>query len=152
MMYCSWLPWFAWLPLINIGIDPPTFCCICPGFTTIPVELPSAGRSPKDRSNDGGVCKTILRLQSWCLFQSKWTFTHEAELVTYISISSGVIVSDFHVKSKPLHHFGFQVDTCYILAFAVIMLNTSLHNPNVKDKPTTDQFVSMNRGIDDGAG
>lgn len=44
-----------------------------------------------------------------------------------------------------------KVDTCYILAFAVIMLNTSLHNPNVKDKPTTDQFVSMNRGIDDGA-
>jgi len=44
-----------------------------------------------------------------------------------------------------------KVDTCYILAFAVIMLNTSLHNPNVKDKPTTDQFVSMNRGIDDGS-
>lgn len=44
-----------------------------------------------------------------------------------------------------------KVDTCYILAFAVIMLNTSLHNPNVKDKPTVDQFVSMNRGIDDGA-
>ena len=41
-------------------------------------------------------------------------------------------------------------DTCYVLSFAVIMLNTSLHNPSVKDKPTVDQFISMNRGIDNG--
>jgi hypothetical protein len=26
------------------------------------------------------------------------------------------------------------------------MLNTSLHNPSVKDKPTVEQFISMNRG------
>ena len=25
-------------------------------------------------------------------------------------------------------------DACYILSFAIIMLNTSLHNPNVKHK------------------
>ncbi|KAG7256923.1 hypothetical protein CRUP_027382, partial [Coryphaenoides rupestris] len=30
-----------------------------------------------------------------------------------------------------------STDTCYILSFAIIMLNTSLHNPNVKDKPAT---------------
>lgn len=30
------------------------------------------------------------------------------------------------------------------------MLNTSLHNPSVKDKPTVEQFISMNRGINDG--
>merc|ERR1719511_571249 len=41
-------------------------------------------------------------------------------------------------------------DTCYVLSFAIIMLNTSLHNPSVKDKPTTEQFISMNRGINDG--
>ena len=41
-------------------------------------------------------------------------------------------------------------DTCYVLSFAVIMLNTSLHNPNVKDKPTVDRFIAMNRGINDG--
>lgn len=44
----------------------------------------------------------------------------------------------------------FFADTCYILSFAVIMLNTSLHNPNVKDKPTVERFISMNRGINDG--
>jgi cytohesin len=30
------------------------------------------------------------------------------------------------------------------------MLNTSLHNPAVKDKPGVDRFISMNRGINDG--
>ena len=31
-----------------------------------------------------------------------------------------------------------EKDTCYILSFAVIMLNTSLHNPNVKTKITCE--------------
>lgn len=42
------------------------------------------------------------------------------------------------------------LDTCYVLSFAIIMLNTSLHNPNVKDKPTAERFIAMNRGINDG--
>ncbi|XP_034148434.1 cytohesin-1 isoform X6 [Esox lucius] len=41
-------------------------------------------------------------------------------------------------------------DTCYVLSFAVIMLNTSLHNPNVKDKPSHQRFIAMNKGINDG--
>ncbi|XP_027897552.1 cytohesin-2-like [Xiphophorus couchianus] len=44
-----------------------------------------------------------------------------------------------------------STDTCYILSFAIIMLNTSLHNPNVKDKPNLQRFVCMNRGINNGA-
>eukprot|EP00730_Choanoeca_flexa_P007653 TRINITY_DN12369_c0_g1_i1.p1 TRINITY_DN12369_c0_g1~~TRINITY_DN12369_c0_g1_i1.p1 ORF type:complete len:398 (+),score=126.89 TRINITY_DN12369_c0_g1_i1:110-1303(+) len=45
----------------------------------------------------------------------------------------------------------FQLaDTAYVLAFATIMLNTSLHNANIKDRMTVEQFVSMNRGIDSG--
>ncbi|KAK1799027.1 hypothetical protein P4O66_007290 [Electrophorus voltai] len=43
-----------------------------------------------------------------------------------------------------------STDTCYILSFAIIMLNTSLHNPNVRDKPAVERFISMNRGINDG--
>ncbi|XP_051940601.1 cytohesin 4b isoform X2 [Hippocampus zosterae] len=43
-----------------------------------------------------------------------------------------------------------STDTCYILSFAIIMLNTSLHNPNVKDKTTLERFVCMNRGINNG--
>ena len=46
----------------------------------------------------------------------------------------------------------FEVtDTCYILSFSVIMLNTALHNPNVKGpKITVEQFVKQNRGINSG--
>ncbi|XP_012609821.1 cytohesin-2 isoform X1 [Microcebus murinus] len=43
-----------------------------------------------------------------------------------------------------------STDTCYVLSFAVIMLNTSLHNPNVRDKPGLERFVAMNRGINEG--
>eukprot|EP00040_Diaphanoeca_grandis_P037047 m.239464 g.239464 ORF g.239464 m.239464 type:complete len:392 (-) comp33745_c5_seq1:290-1465(-) len=41
-------------------------------------------------------------------------------------------------------------DTCYVLAFSVIMLNTALHNPSVKQKQTLESFINMNRGIDQG--
>nr|XP_046210552.1 cytohesin-3-like isoform X4 [Oncorhynchus gorbuscha] len=43
-----------------------------------------------------------------------------------------------------------STDTCYVLSFAIIMLNTSLHNPNVRDKPSVERFISMNRGINEG--
>ncbi|KAI4551832.1 hypothetical protein MJT46_018084 [Ovis ammon polii x Ovis aries] len=43
-----------------------------------------------------------------------------------------------------------STDTCYVLSFAIIMLNTSLHNHNVRDKPTAERFVTMNRGINEG--
>ncbi|CAG2212609.1 CYTH [Mytilus edulis] len=43
-----------------------------------------------------------------------------------------------------------STDTCYILSFAIIMLNTTLHNPAVKDKPSVERFITMNRGINDG--
>lgn len=43
-----------------------------------------------------------------------------------------------------------EPDTCYILSFSIIMLNTGLHNPNVKQKITCEQFVKQNRGINSG--
>uniref|UniRef100_A0A8D2GXR1 Cytohesin 4 n=1 Tax=Urocitellus parryii TaxID=9999 RepID=A0A8D2GXR1_UROPR len=44
-----------------------------------------------------------------------------------------------------------STDTCYVLSFSVIMLNTGLHNPSVRDRPPFERFVSMNRGINDGS-
>jgi len=41
-------------------------------------------------------------------------------------------------------------DTCYVLSFSIIMLNTNLHNPSVKDKQSLEGFINMNRGINDG--
>ncbi|XP_003965052.1 cytohesin-4-like isoform X1 [Takifugu rubripes] len=57
----------------------------------------------------------------------------------------------FATRYCECNHSVFQsTDTCYILSFAIIMLNTTLHNPNVKDKPNLQRFVSMNRGINNG--
>uniref|UniRef100_A0A3Q0SNQ4 Cytohesin 4b n=1 Tax=Amphilophus citrinellus TaxID=61819 RepID=A0A3Q0SNQ4_AMPCI len=57
----------------------------------------------------------------------------------------------FATRYCDCNHNVFQsTDTCYILSFAIIMLNTSLHNPNVKDKTTLERFISMNRGINNG--
>ncbi|UYV77459.1 CYTH1 [Cordylochernes scorpioides] len=36
-------------------------------------------------------------------------------------------------------------DTCYVLSFAIIMLNTSLHNPGVKERLSIDKFIAMNK-------
>ena len=49
------------------------------------------------------------------------------------------------------HTHTHTTDTAYVLSYAVIMLHTSIYNPSVKDKPTVDNFVSMNRGINNGA-
>lgn len=41
-------------------------------------------------------------------------------------------------------------DTCYVLAFSIIMLATNLHNPAIKIKQSLQSFITMNRGIDNG--
>eukprot|EP00986_Skeletonema_menzelii_P019118 scaffold27064_cov167-Skeletonema_menzelii.AAC.20 len=50
--------------------------------------------------------------------------------------------------------FPFKsADAAFILSFSTIMLNTDLHNPNMKDEKrmTLEQFIRNNRGINDGA-
>ena len=43
-----------------------------------------------------------------------------------------------------------EKDTCFILSFSIIMLNTALHNPNSKMKITSDLFIKQNKGINSG--
>uniref|UniRef100_UPI00358E014C brefeldin A-inhibited guanine nucleotide-exchange protein 1-like n=1 Tax=Myxine glutinosa TaxID=7769 RepID=UPI00358E014C len=42
-----------------------------------------------------------------------------------------------------------SADTAYVLAYSVIMLTTDLHSAQVKHKMTKEQYVKMNRGIND---
>jgi len=46
-----------------------------------------------------------------------------------------------------------SADTAFILSFSVIMLNTDLHNPSIKEerKMTKEDFIRNNRGISAGA-
>jgi brefeldin A-inhibited guanine nucleotide-exchange protein len=37
----------------------------------------------------------------------------------------------------------------YVLAFSVIMLTTDLHSPQVKNKMSKEQYIRLNRGIND---
>ena len=41
-------------------------------------------------------------------------------------------------------------DAVYVFAYSLIMLTTNLHNPNIKDKMTLQQFLVSNNGINNG--
>lgn len=43
-----------------------------------------------------------------------------------------------------------NADSAYVLAYSVIMLNTDLHSPQVKNRMTFEDFFLNNKGIDDG--
>ncbi|XP_018407799.1 PREDICTED: cytohesin-4-like isoform X1 [Nanorana parkeri] len=43
-----------------------------------------------------------------------------------------------------------STDSCYIVCFSLIILNTSLYNPSVKEKPDMQQFVSIHKGVHPG--
>uniref|UniRef100_A0A0M3JHS0 SEC7 domain-containing protein n=1 Tax=Anisakis simplex TaxID=6269 RepID=A0A0M3JHS0_ANISI len=42
-----------------------------------------------------------------------------------------------------------SADTAYVLAYSIIMLTTDLHSPQVRNKMTKEQYIAMNRGIND---
>lgn len=42
-----------------------------------------------------------------------------------------------------------SADTAYVLSYSIIMLTTDLHSPQVKNKMTKEQYIKMNRGIND---
>ncbi|KRX20710.1 Brefeldin A-inhibited guanine nucleotide-exchange protein 1 [Trichinella nelsoni] len=42
-----------------------------------------------------------------------------------------------------------SADTAYVLAYSIIMLTTDLHSPQVRNKMTKEQYIRMNRGIND---
>eukprot|EP00951_Prasinocladus_malaysianus_P011687 scaffold86641_cov19-Prasinocladus_malaysianus.AAC.1 len=43
-----------------------------------------------------------------------------------------------------------NADAAYLLAFAIIMLNTDLHNPMVDEKMSMEDFVMMNASANAG--
>lgn len=78
------------------------------------------------------------------IFLSKFRLPGEAQKIDRIieTFSKGYTNCNPDVFSSP--------DACYVIAFSIILLNTSLHNPNVREKPTEERFVRMSSGIDQG--
>jgi brefeldin A-inhibited guanine nucleotide-exchange protein len=53
-----------------------------------------------------------------------------------------------YFKDNP--NIFISADTAYVLSYSVIMLQTITHNPSIKEKMTVEQFITNNRGIDNG--
>ena len=61
------------------------------------------------------------------------------------------IMQRFANRYYDAHPDKFRVaDTAYILAFSLIMLNTDAHSDQIEHKMSLSQFLSNNRGIDEG--
>ncbi|EPY51939.1 Sec7 domain-containing protein [Schizosaccharomyces cryophilus OY26] len=56
--------------------------------------------------------------------------------------------SERYMKENPSAFAN--ADTAYILAYSIIMLNTDLHSPQIKNKMSKEDFVKNNRGINSG--
>ncbi|KAH7974861.1 hypothetical protein HPB49_020447 [Dermacentor silvarum] len=57
-------------------------------------------------------------------------------------------IGDFLGENENNRLFA-SADTAYVLAYSIIMLTTDLHSPQVKTKMTKEDYIKMNRGIND---
>lgn len=54
-----------------------------------------------------------------------------------------------YCETNPNSNIFASADTAYVLSYSIIMLTTDLHSPQVKNKMTKEQYIKMNRGIND---
>ncbi|XP_074598871.1 ADP ribosylation factor guanine nucleotide exchange factor Sec71 isoform X2 [Brevipalpus obovatus] len=54
-----------------------------------------------------------------------------------------------YCECNPSNILFASADTAYVLAYSIIMLTTDLHSSQVKNKMTKEQYIKMNRGIND---
>lgn len=54
-----------------------------------------------------------------------------------------------YVETNPKTGIFASADAAYVLSFSIIMLTTDLHSSQVKNKITKEQYIKMNRGIND---
>ncbi|XP_075525002.1 ADP ribosylation factor guanine nucleotide exchange factor Sec71 isoform X2 [Dermacentor variabilis] len=54
-----------------------------------------------------------------------------------------------YCETNPNNRLFASADTAYVLAYSIIMLTTDLHSPQVKTKMTKEDYIKMNRGIND---
>lgn len=54
-----------------------------------------------------------------------------------------------YFETNRKHGIFTSADTVYVLAYSIIMLTTDLHSPQVKRKMTKDDYIKLNRGINE---
>jgi len=64
----------------------------------------------------------------------------------HVTASNSEDIESFNHESSKLE---INADTIFVLSFSIIMLNTDLHNPNIREenRMNEDQFLRNNRGI-----
>uniref|UniRef100_A0A183C0R6 SEC7 domain-containing protein n=1 Tax=Globodera pallida TaxID=36090 RepID=A0A183C0R6_GLOPA len=77
---------------------------------------------------------------------SKFRLPGEAQKIDRIMEK---FASRYCACNPQLSHIFASADTAYVLSYSVIMLTTDLHNPQVKRKMTKEEYIRMNRGIND---
>jgi brefeldin A-resistance guanine nucleotide exchange factor 1 len=83
------------------------------------------------------------------LFLSRFRLPGEAQCIDRFMESFS---SELFSQQKGVSTIFKDADAVYVLSFSTIMLNTDLHNPQIRDenRMTVDQFVRNNRGINGG--
>ncbi|GFY62356.1 brefeldin A-inhibited guanine nucleotide-exchange protein 1 [Trichonephila inaurata madagascariensis] len=54
-----------------------------------------------------------------------------------------------YCETNPNNGLFSSADTAYVLAYSIIMLTTDLHSQSVKNKMTKEEYIKLNRGIND---
>jgi IQ motif/SEC7 domain-containing protein len=85
------------------------------------------------------------------LFYKNLNFKGEAQKIEHLTHSFASRYIECN-KQECKRLFKCAEETIEVLAYAIILLNTSIHNPNVKlnEKMKFEQFLKMTRGIDNG--
>lgn len=88
--------------------------------------------------------KNLILVQALRQFLGSFRLPGEAQIIDRI-------MEKFAIRYCQQNPGVFEdTDACFVLSFAVIMLNTSLHNPSVKEKPNLERFISLNSSINKG--
>ncbi|XP_068758655.1 IQ motif and SEC7 domain-containing protein 1-like isoform X1 [Montipora capricornis] len=79
------------------------------------------------------------------LFQTRFILPGEAQKIERLMQE----FAEQYVSCNPSSEQG-AVDAILILSFAIVMLNTDLHSPNVKRRMTEEQFINNLKGTNNG--
>lgn len=82
--------------------------------------------------------------QAFRSFLSKFQIPGEAQMIDRVMEQFGV---KFYSDNPSLFSCA---DTVYVLAFSTLMLHTDAHHPNVTKRMTLEEFMTNNKGIDQG--
>ena len=119
------------------------------------LDLESVGEFLSDREDENkAVLKAFTRemnfegqsfTESLRIFLKAFKLPGEAQKIDRLMQS----FSEIYVAQNPGGGIADK-DAAYVLAFQVIMLNTDLHNPSVKNKMTIESLTRSLRGVNDG--